>query len=306
MKSKEIIPIVNNVLSQYDFKLTVRQIYYRLISDPYSLFDNNRNNYTGFDRILTRAREEGLIDWTRIEDRTRQSLGGEGHIEEETPEEFMQSYLWTFKNCYNYYDKKMWTSQQNFIEVWVEKDALSSLVAQVCDKYRVLTFPSRGYSSFTKVKEGIGRLHKNTEIISEKPGEPITNKPTYVLHLTDLDPSGLGMTQDLKKRLLKYQADFIKVRRIGLDISQVTKFNLRPNPVKQADTRTADYVQVYGSDCWELDALPPDELQKIITREIKKYIDKKAWKDTEEEIEKGKEEIKDRIEEITESFDEEE
>ncbi|GAI48224.1 unnamed protein product, partial [marine sediment metagenome] len=234
----EIIPIVNEVLSQYDFNLTVRQIYYRLISDPYILFDNTKSNYTGFDRILTKARERGQIDWTRIEDRTRQSIGGEGEIEEQTPEQFLQSYFWTFENCYKYYDKKKWTSQQNFIEVWVEKDALSSLVAQVCDRYRVLTFPSRGYSSFTKVKEGIRRLYKNAEIISEEPGASITYKPTYILHLTDLDPSGLGMTKDLKKRLSKYQAGFINVRRIGLDMSQVRKFNLRPNPVKQADSRT--------------------------------------------------------------------
>lgn len=293
MKYKELIPIVNEILDQYDFALTVRQIYYRLISDPYTLFDNTRSNYTGFDRILTRAREEEEIDWTRIEDRTRQSIGGEGAIDNETPEEFLRAYVQTLKNCWSHYDKKMWLSQQNFIEVWVEKDALSSLISQACKEYRVLVFPSRGYSSFTKVKEGIRRLYQNTEILET---DPISNKPTYVLHLADHDPSGLGMTQDLKNRFARYDAEFIKVERIGLNIDQVRQFDLRPNPVKRADSRSAEYVQTFGNDCWELDALPPNELQKLIVTQIESYIDPEAWEATEKEINEGKKEIKQRLE----------
>lgn len=296
MKYKELIPIVNEILDQYDFALTVRQIYYRLISDPYSLFENTRSNYTGFDRILTKAREDNEIDWTKIEDRTRQSIGGEGNIDNETPEEFLRAYIYTLKSCWNYYDKKKWTRQQNFIEVWVEKDALSSLISQACKKYRVLVFPSRGFSSFTKVKEGIERLYQNSEIIAD----PITNKPTYVLHLADHDPSGLNMTRDLENRFSKYEADFIQVERIGLNIDQVRQFNLRPNPVKKADSRSAEYVQTFGNDCWELDALPPDELQKLIVKEIEKYIDSEAWEITEEEIEEGKREIKQKLVKIME------
>jgi len=198
----------------------------------------------------------------------------------------------------------MWLSQQNFIECWVEKDALSSLVSQACQKYRVLVFPSRGYSSFTKVKEGIKRLYQNTEIISGGLEEPITNKPTYVLHLADHDPSGFGMTEDLRNRFAKYDADFINVERIGLNIEQVRQFNLRPNPVKRADSRTAEYVQSFGTHCWELDALPPDELQKLIVKEIENYIDPEAWEATEKEIEEGKKEIKGRLEKILQGFDE--
>jgi len=303
VRYKELIPIVNEILDQYDFALTVRQIYYRLISDPYSLFENTKSNYTGFDRILTKAREEEEIDWTRIEDRTRQFIGGEGAIDNETPEEFLRAYVQTLKSCWIHYDKKLWLSQQNFIEVWVEKDALSSLISQACKEYRVLVFPSRGFSSFTKVKEGIKRLYENTEIISGGLEEPITNKPTYVLHLADHDPSGLGMTQDLKNRFVKYGASFINVERIGLNIDQVRQFNLRPNPVKRADSRTAEYVQTFGNDCWELDALPPNELQKLIVTEIERYIDREDWEATKEEINEGKREIKQKLVKIMESIE---
>lgn len=304
MKYREVVPIVNEIIEQYDFALTVRQIYYRLISDPYNLFENTKSKYCGFDRILTKAREEEEIDWTRIEDRTRQTIGGEETIKKETPEQFLQSYIWTLKSCWRHYDKKMWSSQRNFIEVWVEKDALSSLVSQACGKYRVLTFPSRGYSSFTKVKEGIRRLYRNSEIISSDLNNPLSYKPTYILHLADHDPSGLSMTQDLRNRFAKYDAGFIEIERIGLNIDQVRKFKLRPNPVKRADSRAAEYVQNFGTECWELDALPPDELQNIIVAEIEKWVDEEAWEATRKEIEERKLEIRKKLKKIMGSFSE--
>lgn len=61
MKYKEVVLLVNDILDQYDFALTVRQIYYRLISDPYILFQNTRSNYNGFDRILTKARDRKSV-----------------------------------------------------------------------------------------------------------------------------------------------------------------------------------------------------------------------------------------------------
>ncbi|GAI04571.1 unnamed protein product, partial [marine sediment metagenome] len=93
-------------------------------------------------------------------------------------------------------------------------------------------------------------------------------------------------------------ADFIEVKRIALNIDQVREFDLRPNPVKRADSRAAGYVQAFGTECWELDALPPDELQKIIVAEIEKYIDEDTWEDTEEEIEQGKKEIRGKLTKI--------
>lgn len=292
MTSKKIIPVINDVLRQYTDKLTVRQIYYRLISDPYNLFENTKSNYNGFDIKLTRAREKGLIDWTRIEDRTRQPIGGEGEIYNDSSESFIKGHLKYLRDCYLYYNLKMWTSQQKFIEVWVEKDALSSVIANACRKYRVLTFPSRGYSSFTEMKKTVERLEENED------------KEIYILHLGDHDPSGLDMTRDLENRSNYYGTGSIEIKRIALNIDQVKKFKLKPNPVKTADSRSSDYISQFGQDCWELDALPPDELTKIVTKEIEKYIDKKAWKNREEEIEDRKEEIKERIDEIMENIEE--
>lgn len=298
MKYKELVPVVNEILTQYDFPLTVRQIYYRLISDPYNLFANTRSCYTSFDRMLVKAREEEKIDEDKIEDRTRQVIGGEQDIYERTPEKYLKDRIEGLSDCWMWYNLKMWSSQQNFVEVWVEKDALASVVNQAAKPYRVLIFPSRGFSSYTKIKEAILRLSINSKMDIVDKNFYLKSKPTYVLHLADHDPSGLDMTRDLTDRFDKYGGSFIKVKRIALSIDQVKQFHLRPNPVKKADSRSFEYVKKYGEDCWELDALPPDEFQKLIKANIENFIDKEAWEQREREIRDNKELIRVRVKEI--------
>jgi hypothetical protein len=57
----------------------------------------------------------------------------------------------------------------------------------------------------------------------------------------------------------------------------VRKYNPPPNPAKESDSRFADYQAEYGDESWELDALPPDVLVKLVEKEIKKHIDVRKW-----------------------------
>lgn len=263
MKYKETIPIVNEIISQYDILLTVRQIYYRLISDPYNLFENTSSRYTQFDKMLVVARERREVDYTKIEDRTRKALGGD--FDYGSPQEFLRTEIDDLKNCWQVYKTEIWTNQDYKLEIWVEKDALSNLIYQVAKDFRVLVFPSRGYSSFTKVMECLERL------------EGYSDKKRRILHLIDHDPSGIDMTRDLENRLSSYGGGSIKIKKIGLTYEQIERFNLRPNPVKKSDTKAENYISQFGSDCWELDAMPPLELQNLVVESIKKYINSDAW-----------------------------
>jgi len=80
MKYEEVVRASNDIMEQYNIRLTVRQIYYRLVSPPYQLFDNTANSYKQFDSMLTRARERGDIPWRGIEDRSRRIEGGENRV----------------------------------------------------------------------------------------------------------------------------------------------------------------------------------------------------------------------------------
>ena len=71
MRYEEVVKLINDVLGQYEGRLTVRQIFYRLISPPYQYMDGARSTYTSFDRMITKARDRGDVDWRRILDRSQ-------------------------------------------------------------------------------------------------------------------------------------------------------------------------------------------------------------------------------------------
>jgi hypothetical protein len=336
MDYESVVEATNEIIEEYDVRLTVRQLYYRLVSPPYQLFPNNRNCYTGFDKILTKAREKGDVDWKKIEDRARSTLGvacrlvgkqihaisGMSDFEYSwaSHEEFLNAMIDELKNCDKDFVIPMWENQPNYVEVWVEKDALASLFSALARGYRVVTFPSRGYSSFTKVMEAI----EDRFMERAKQGQHI-----IVLHFTDHDPSGLDMTYDLQNRLATYfqhalanlavedektflaigkrcestKTKIFNLYRCALTHDQVKQFGLASNPTKMADPRSKDYVAEYGNECWELDALPPTELRRIIQDSIARVTDLKLWAKRSKQLESEREKLKEKLRKLKISFD---
>ena len=96
------------------------------------------------------------------------------------------------------------------------------------------------------------------------------------------------MSEDIRKRLLQFGARF-DFRRIALNMEQVERFHLPPNKIKASDSRSKKYKQRFGTECWELDALPPSELIGIIDTSIQSYIDNPgAFKARVDEAEQGR------------------
>jgi hypothetical protein len=117
------------------------------------------------------------------------------------------------------------------------------------------------------------------------------DKPIVILDFRDHDPSGIQMTEDLQTRFDRYSdGEEIEVKRVALTIEQVRKYTLVPNPTKRVDSRSPRYVAEFGDQCWELDAILPDELQRLVTATIEQHIDKERWKaDLEREAAERKE-----------------
>ena len=243
------------VLSQYDGRVTVRQVYYRLVSDPYSLFPNTKSRYIGFDKWLVQWREKGLIDWERFDDHSRSFSPGEDYASK-GPRAFLQARVdgWTAST----YHRSRWGDQEVVPEVWVEKDALKGVVSDSVAGLRVGVFASRGFSSMTKLKEAVERL---------------TVCPHVVIYLSDHDPSGLGMETDLL-------AASRRVRRGGRcphphrpDDRAGAEAPPGPNPLKHADPRAKAYLAEFGEECWELDALPPKALRSLVHEAVSGFVE---------------------------------
>ena len=120
---------------------------------------------------------------------------------------------------------------------------------------------NRGYSSCTA-------MHDASERIKDKQEE----KKCYILYLGDHDPSGVDMVRDIKERLEEFGAE-AEVKRIALTQEQIKKYNHPQNPAKIKDPRARDYIAKFGNTSWEVDALNPDVLHKIIRKAIEELID---------------------------------
>lgn len=257
-----IVKQANEVLAQYSTPLTLRQLYYQLVA-LYGL-PNRIQSYKSLGAMLVRARENGDVNWTRIEDRIRETLGEVGFSDES---KFRASYADGVEELYSRYRRNLWLAQGTYIEVWLEKDALSRIFSDTTDEFVALTCPSRGYSSLSFLMEAAQRLR------------PITRegkREVHILHFSDFDPSGLDMFRDLGDRLARYGAGSIKMHRIALTPEQIRKYRLPPAPVKTSDSRAAGFVAEYGADVVELDALNPRVLQNLIRESIRGFITNKA------------------------------
>lgn len=256
-----MIAYINEVIDEYQEKgydLTLRQVYYQLVAKDY--IPNSERSYKNLGAIVNDGRLAGMIDWDAIIDRTR-NLNGLGS--DESPEEAISQASRTYRR-----DK--WENQPYQIEVWVEKDALAGVVGQICSKHDVNYFSCRGYTSQSEMWRAARRLQYYEQI----------GKQVVLLHLGDHDPSGMDMSRDIVERLELFGITPI-FKRLALNMRQIKAYNPPPNPAKLSDSRSEGYINKFGYSSWELDALTPEQLDQLISSNIKKYIDQDLLKETE-------------------------
>ena len=236
--------------------LTVRQLFYQFVSR--GLLDNEDENYNRLGRIISKARMAGLIDWDTIVDRGR-------IIEKFSTWDDSEDIIDT---CSRSFKVDAWANQTFYVEVWVEKDAMRGVLGVACDPWRVPYFCCRGYSSQSAMWRAAQRLrHQERELA----------KQVVVFYLGDHDASGIDMTRDIRERLWNFGAGGTEVNRLALNMDQIEKHDPPPNPAKMTDPRSVSYVDRFGHESWELDALDPDVLVGLIQAAIEKLVDKKAW-----------------------------
>lgn len=254
----EVIEQANTILAEYEadgLVLTLRQLYYQFVSR--NLIANKATEYDRLGDIVSKGRLAGLIDWAMLEDRGRQL---EGVTHWENPADVVSAVAASYK-------EDLWRTQKYRPEVWIEKDALIGVIERACREFRVDYFACRGYSSQSAQYEAGKRLRGYTE----------RGQKVVIFHFGDHDPSGIDMTRDNTERLAMFAEGPIDVRRIALNMDQVRQYNPPPNPTKESDGRSAAYIDEYGAECWELDALDPHVIDRLVRDKVGALIDKKKW-----------------------------
>jgi hypothetical protein len=256
-----LIDLANGVIADYEgtgLTLTLRQLYYQLVARGH--IPNNLQSYDRLGSTINDARLAGLVSWHAIEDRTRNLI---------TPPHWENPAAILSAARHGYAIDK-WENQPCHIEVWVEKEALAGVVAQIAKPLDISHFACRGYVSQSEVWEAGQRFKR----LRDEHG-----KQCIVLHLGDHDPSGIDMTRDNLDRLEMLSEGPVIVERLALNMGQIEQYDPPPNPAKMSDSRASDYVARYGSESWELDALEPTVIQALITKAVEYYRVQALWEE---------------------------
>ena len=96
------------------------------------------------------------------------------------------------------------------------------------------------------------------------------------------------MIRDIGERLEEFSNDDVQVKPLALTKKQIDKYNPPPNPAKEADPRAMWYIRNYGNTSWEVDALNPKVLTKLITDAVEDLIDRDKYDAVIEQEEKNK------------------
>lgn len=267
-KSSELLNLVKSILKKYEkmLPLTLRQIFYLVISLEKSPLENTLYDYQRLSRLLRDARYSGDVSFEWIEDRTRYASNLTRPLEE----------------IIYYYYPEAWEYQPYYIEVFVEKEGLRSFFQRILRPFYIPITPMRGFDSLSDIMNAAERIHKYKD------------RPRLIFIFSDFDPSGESISQDfefrLKKCLIMLGEDptfFVEnkdmkraevpnllVYKIALTQEQVEKYNLPPKFVKPKDPRASTFIEKYGLKAVvELDAMPPEVLEEIILEAIIPYLD---------------------------------
>ena len=272
-----LIDTMNRVIDEYvkqGFVLTVRQLYYQLVAR--AVIANTPQEYKRAAETVNNAKLAGLLDWDAIEDRTR---------------EFVRRTRWhdgpqILRACIDSFHVDHWRDQEHRVFVIVEKEALVGVLQGVCAGLDIPLLAARGYPSGSVLRE-----FAQQDLIPAM----ARGQVAVILHLGDHDPSGIDMTRDLRERLELFCEDTgeLELHRIALNMPQIEDQKPPENPAKTTDSRFGDYRRKFGESSWELDALSPTYLARLIRTAVKPYIDAEKWserqefvKDTQQRIEK--------------------
>lgn len=263
--------LILNEYARQGFDLTLRQLYYQFVARD--LIPNHDRSYKRLGAIVNDARLAGEIDWDHIVDRTR-------FVREEaywaSPASIIEAAMASFQ-----LDK--WATQDTYVEVWVEKDALIGVIERVCRQLETSYLSCRGYVSQSEMWRAARRFGKRAA----------QDQNIMVFHLGDHDPSGVDMSRDIETRIREFlwgdgydDAQCFSFRRIALNWDQIQQYDPPPNPAKLTDVRARRYIAEHGRESWELDALEPSAIASLIEEAVLSVRDKDAWEKVEAEQKK--------------------
>ena len=236
--------------------LTVRAVYYQFVAK--GLIENTHSQFTMISSLLKWARIDGFIPWADIEDRHRifHDFSGWGDVDG-----FVDAHI---NNFLSRYRRNLQRGQERYLEIWVEKDALSPIFEKVAEPFRIPLVIDRGSLSVSFLNNYRRRVNA---VGADSP---------VILYFGDFDPSGVAIPRDMAVTLVdELNVERLEIDRVALNQEDIAKYRLPHDEkaVKAKDCRSSAFLEEYGAVAVELDALPPAILKAKVQAAIGKYLD---------------------------------
>ncbi len=249
--------------------LTDRQVHYALLNDPplmhsgkpHSRYANTRSAYSQTCELVTRARLEGRIPWGAIDDPTRPIVTWAVWREAGA---FIKDRLDGFLRGY-YRDYLQ--SQPNQIEIVGEKNTIDNIIRPVAAEFTIPMTIGRGYSSLSPRKQMADRFKASGK------------ERLVILMLGDHDPEGNDICHSFA-RSMRDDFGIVKIEpiKVALTTTQIQEMQLPPvMKAKRTSSRYDKFVDQHGEDVFELEAVPPEQLQVILRAAIDSVLDLKMF-----------------------------
>jgi hypothetical protein len=227
--------------------MTVRQVFYQLVG--LGLVGKSENEYHNVVvRLLARLRLEGIMPWSWITDGTRwmHKSVRYGSVEE------------ALEATRQHYRRDYWRELDEYVEIWLEKDALAGVLFRVTDEWGVPLMVTRGFASLSYV-------HSAAQTIER------IGKPTHIYYFGDYDPSGVEIDRNLERRLREFApGSEIAFERVAVRREQIDEYELPTRPTK----RSANHGRgLHEGESVEVDAIPPATLLALVPGAIERHVD---------------------------------
>lgn len=281
--------------------------------DPVTKSKNNEKSYKKLGNIISEARLAGLIDWDMIEDRGRVTHRP-GHWD--SPKELLRAAARAFARDKwrvqpNYIEVMVekqalegvlqpiceklgvsFTSNKGYSSASAMFEAGRRLNHEFMNRaIRAKLLPERMRDERFPLKELIEDREQVNRLLDcdlsqdERPLFSLTEDAIAdgwprigIIYFGDHDPSGIDMTRDVRDRLSMFSdAIPLEVHRVALNMDQIEELHPPENPAKETDSRAVNYIRKYGNSSWELDAVEPAELARMVEEKILEFRDDEIW-----------------------------
>ncbi|WP_086706545.1 hypothetical protein [Streptomyces antimycoticus] len=229
-------------------KVTLRQVMYRLASE--GILPHTPPMYRRLSSQLAKARREGrfpdLIDTLR-----------EVHVPTAWPD--AGAFL---REIPDWFRLDRTEGQEHALYVAAEKDTLRQLLTDWLAPYGIPVLVVRGFGSQSYV-----------DVVRERTAAD--QREAHLAYVGDFDCSG----EDVERDWVERTGCWSQVTRVLLTRDQVRAYALPATAGKRDDPRWPAFASRYGFDTdrpvqWEVEALEPDELQRLVLAAVAPYVDR--------------------------------